>query len=95
MTTQSTAFGIPCLAPLRDGPQAAPGQADEPLAPRCTRCGAVGTHHLTCSGLRLPPDYRVSQDPAGPGFRPGPGRPRGGPDHPDWPRPPRPSDDYR
>jgi hypothetical protein len=89
MTSQTAVAGIPRLAPLWEGSRIAPGQADEPLAPRCTRCGAVGTHYLTCPSLRLPPGYRLSEDPVGPGFRPGPARRRGGPDHPDWPRPPR------
>jgi hypothetical protein len=48
------------------------------LARQCTRCGALGTHYLTCPSLRLPPGYRLW-----------PGRPRSGPDHPDWPLPPR------
>ena len=29
----------------------------------CTRCGAVGTHYLTCPSLRLPSGYRLSDDP--------------------------------
>ena len=35
-------------------PLAEPGQ--------CTRCGAVGTHYLTCPRLRLPEGYRVSAE---------------------------------
>ena len=87
---------------------------DELLARQCTRCGAVGTHYLTCPGLRLPPGYRLIDDrepervrslpadhhaghraepyltdPIGPVFQPEPGKRRGGPDHPDWPVPPR------
>lgn len=102
MTGQSVVYGIPRPASPRYGPQVAPGQEDELLAPQCTRCGAVGTHYLTCPDLRLPPGYRLSEDcepghreepcitdPIGPVSRPGPGRSRGGPDHPDWPRPPR------
>jgi hypothetical protein len=53
-------------APPRDRPQGAPGQAPEPPAGHCMRCGAVGTHYLTCPGLRLPPGYRLSAEP-GPG----------------------------
>ena len=30
---------------------------------QCTGCGAVGTHYLTCPSLRLPPGYRVIEDP--------------------------------
>jgi hypothetical protein len=34
-------------------------QAAEPPERRCARCGAVGTHYLTCPGLRLPSGYRL------------------------------------
>jgi hypothetical protein len=54
-----------------------PARASEPS----TRCGASGTHYLTCPSLRLPPGYLIT------GGRPG--RLCGGPDHPDWPLPPR------
>ena len=37
-----------------------PTRAGEP----CTRCGASGTHYLTCPSLRLPPGYRLTPDPA-------------------------------
>jgi len=50
-------------APLLDGPQDAPSRAPGPPVGHCTRCGAVGTHYLTCPGLRLPAGYRVSADP--------------------------------
>jgi hypothetical protein len=50
-------------------------------ARQCTRCGALGTHYLTCPSLRLSPGYLIT------GGRPG--RLCGGPDHPDWPLPPR------
>jgi hypothetical protein len=30
---------------------------------QCTRCGAVGTHYLTCPDLRLPSGYRLSRAP--------------------------------
>jgi hypothetical protein len=32
-------------------------------ARQCIRCGALGTHYLTCPILQLPRDYRVSEDP--------------------------------
>ena len=32
-------------------------------ARQCLRCGALGTHYLTCPILRLPRGYRLSQDP--------------------------------
>ena len=47
------------------GPQDAACHAPEVSAPQCTRCGAVGTHYLTCPGLRLPPGYRLSAEPPG------------------------------
>jgi hypothetical protein len=40
----------------------APDSGRELLAQLCTRCGAVGTHYLTCPSLRLPPGYRPSED---------------------------------
>jgi hypothetical protein len=33
---------------------------------QCGRCGAVGTHYLTCPDLRLPSGYRVSEPPWAP-----------------------------
>jgi hypothetical protein len=41
------------------GPPVTPSPVAEPPAGQCTRCGAVGTHYLTCPSLRLPPGYRV------------------------------------
>ena len=35
------------------------GQEAEPPERRCARCGAVGTHYLTCPDLRLPSGYRL------------------------------------
>jgi hypothetical protein len=37
------------------------GEGQEPGPPdrQCARCGAVGTHYLTCPGLRLPTGYRL------------------------------------
>ncbi len=35
---------------------------------QCGRCGAVGTHFLTCPDLRLPTGYRVSQGPRPAGY---------------------------
>ena len=48
---------------VREAPQAAanhPDQPDEPPERRCTRCGGIGTHFLTCPDLRLPPGFRLS-----------------------------------
>jgi len=66
MTGQSAPYRIADPAPPRDGPQVAPGRASERPARPCARCGAVGTHYLTCPSLRLPPGYRLCADP-GPG----------------------------
>ena len=38
------------------------GQEGRPAGPperQCARCGAVGTHYLTCPCLRLPSGYRL------------------------------------
>ena len=35
------------------------GQEAEPPERRCARCGAMGTHYLTCPDLRLPSGYRL------------------------------------
>jgi len=40
-----------------------PGALEQLLARLCMRCGATGTHYLTCPSLRLPPGYRLSEDP--------------------------------
>jgi hypothetical protein len=47
------------------GSEAMPGLANELFGRQCTRCGAVGTHYLTCPDLRLPSGYRVSGAPPG------------------------------
>jgi hypothetical protein len=60
---QSAAVGTrAALAPsgTAPAPQVAPGPADELPGGQCTRCGAVGTHYLTCPGLRLPSGFRLS-----------------------------------
>ena len=65
MIGHSAPYRIPVPVPSREGPRAAPGQADELLAGQCIRCGAVGTHYLTCPNLRLPSGYRLSEDAGG------------------------------
>jgi len=45
------------------GPEVAPAAAGEPPQKQCARCGAVGTHFLTCPGLRLPSGYRLGDTP--------------------------------
>ena len=89
MTRPSVTYGIPDPMSPREAAEVAPGRADELLGRYCTRCGAVGTHYLTCPGLQLPAGYRISEDPP-PKCRCGlPVSNCGGPDHPDWPWPPR------
>jgi hypothetical protein len=53
------------MTSVPDAPPTAEGQPAEPPERRCARCGAVGTHYLTCPGLRLPSGYRFG-DPPGP-----------------------------
>jgi hypothetical protein len=59
MTGPSVPYRIRDPASVRDGPQATASRTPE----LCTRCGAVGTHYLTCPSLRLPSGYRLSADP--------------------------------
>ena len=61
MTGQYARYGFP--APVRHGAQDAPDRAPELPVGQCTRCGAVGTHYLTCPNLRLPPGYRLGAGP--------------------------------
>jgi hypothetical protein len=41
----------------------APNVPNTTVGRQCGRCGAVGTHYLTCPDLRLPSGYRVSAGP--------------------------------
>jgi hypothetical protein len=52
--------GVPESAFAGEGQE--PGPA-EPPERRCARCGAVGTHYLTCPDLRLPSGYRLFDAP--------------------------------
>ena len=52
--------GVPESAFAGEGQEAAPA---EPPERRCARCGAVGTHYLTCPGLRLPSGYPLGDVP--------------------------------
>jgi hypothetical protein len=63
MTGRSARYGIADPALPGDGPEVAPGRAGELPGRPCMRCGAVGTHYLTCPGLRLPSGYRLSDAP--------------------------------
>jgi hypothetical protein len=102
VTVQSAIYEVPLTEPFPPSPpQEEPPSVTAPAAGlptrQCPGCGAVGTHYLTCASLRLPPGYRFSADPElhGPHLGASAPRPRsrpssGGPDHPDWPRPPQP-----
>ena len=63
MTRQSAPYGNPDPVPPGEEPEVAPDRSGELPGRQCTRCGAVGTHYLTCPGLRLPSGYRLSEDP--------------------------------
>ena len=63
MTGPSAPYGVPDTAVAREGPEAGPGRAGELPGKQCARCGAVGTHYLTCPGLRLPSGYRLGDAP--------------------------------
>ena len=60
MTRQSAPYGMADPAPLGEGPEVVSGRGSEPPGRQCPRCGAVGTHYLTCPALRLPSGYRLS-----------------------------------
>jgi hypothetical protein len=63
-------YRVPDSARSAQGSEPEPGRAGELRGRQCARCGATGTHYLTCPGLRLPPGYRLGDagDPMG-GFR--------------------------
>jgi hypothetical protein len=88
MITAPGAYRPPPPVPPPDGPPDPPAQDGERHAPLCSYCGAVGTHYLTCTSLRLPAGYRPGDDTGAPG-RDGAIGLRSGPDHPDWPLPPQ------
>jgi hypothetical protein len=59
--------GLPDPAPSGERPRAARGRTGE-AGRQCVECGAIGTHYLTCPGLRLPAGYRLT-DATGPQCR--------------------------
>ena len=63
---------VTAAASPAEGSEVAPPGAGEASQKQCTRCGAVGTHFLTCPALRLPSGYRLGDASA-------PGRPLGEP----------------
>jgi hypothetical protein len=46
------------MTPATEETEVVSDRPDEPPERRCTRCGAVGTHYLTCPDLRLPAGFR-------------------------------------
>jgi hypothetical protein len=76
MTVPSVPCRIADPAPPGEGPQVTPGRIAELPSGQCTRCGAVGTHYLTCPSLRLPAGHRLGGAPRleGWGEMPGEGR---------------------
>jgi hypothetical protein len=52
-------YRVPDSARSAQGSEPEPGRAGELRGRQCARCGATGTHYLTCPGLRLPPGYRL------------------------------------
>jgi hypothetical protein len=54
---------VTAAASPAEGPEVAPPGAGEAPQKQCARCGAVGTHFLTCPGLRLPSGYRLGDAP--------------------------------
>jgi hypothetical protein len=63
ITPQPVTVAVPYGIPEGKGAEVVPGRAGELLGRQCIRCGAVGTHYLTCPGLRLPSGYRLSDAP--------------------------------
>ena len=51
---------------LPEGQDGAADEVSEVPVRQCGRCGAVGTHYLTCPALRLPRGYRISDTDRGP-----------------------------
>ena len=67
----SAAYDLrPVLLPegtlLPEGQDGAADEVSEVPVRQCGRCGAVGTHYLTCPALRLPRGYRISDTDRGP-----------------------------
>ena len=49
--------------PVMDESEVARDRAGELAGRPCLRCGAFGTHYLTCPDLRLPSGYRFGDVP--------------------------------
>jgi hypothetical protein len=57
-------YRVPDSARSAQGSEPEPGRAGELRGRQCARCGATGTHYLTCPGLRLPAGYRLGDTPS-------------------------------
>ena len=60
MTAASPAGALTAAGPAAE-PEVVADQQDELARGRCWRCGAVGTHYLTCPDLRLPSGFRFGE----------------------------------
>jgi hypothetical protein len=63
MTGRPAPYGVPDSALAGEEPEVAPAGLGDAPRRQCARCGAVGTHYLTCPDLRLPPGYRLGDAP--------------------------------
>jgi hypothetical protein len=62
MMPDPAAAGIPHPRRSPDELEAAPARAGNRHLRLCPRCGGVGTHYLTCPGLRLAADRHAGSD---------------------------------
>ena len=63
MTGPVVPYVVPGSAYAGEEPEVTPAGADVLPGRQCARCGAVGTHYLTCPALRLPSGYRLGGTP--------------------------------
>jgi hypothetical protein len=63
MTGPAVPYVVPDSAHAGEEPEVAPAGAGALPGRQCARCGAVGTHYLTCPALRLPSGYRLGGAP--------------------------------
>lgn len=63
MTRPSVPHGVSDSALAGEESEIAPTGPGDSSRRQCARCGAVGTHYLTCPALRLPSGYRLGDAP--------------------------------
>jgi hypothetical protein len=63
MTGRPAPYVVSDSALAGEEPDVAPAGLGDAPRRQCARCGAVGTHYLTCPGLRLPSGYRLGDAP--------------------------------